>query len=322
MYRLHLPVLFYVFLSMQILCFAGENGAENNPTIYFMPIVSYKMISFENITFHNPTGGIAITRLNPTSTNLFSVAAMYAAAITEGVQNNYPNMYHNVVLSFNGKIGRHSLLGTFGANTDKPFYGGLNTVNAFGGYTYDLINGPHFSMNLGGYLMFRDIGINLPDGTPWLFWPLPFLALKWDYEWIDVSFLPGITITIADGKPFSFTISKKSDDFDTAFWHHYFRNNNPAAEIFGIGIGLKNTTSKVTTAEGNIYGINYYALYGGIRIFRLIEINGGWAFNGKEKYDRIKWDDIVETYGASDELDYNTGIGNGFFFSISARFII
>ncbi|MDR1072629.1 MAG: hypothetical protein LBL45_02995 [Treponema sp.] len=187
--------------------------------------------------------------MNPVSKDLFSVTAMYSASIIDGVENDYPDTYHNIVLSFNGKMDRHSFLEAIIANTDKPFYGGLHTFNAFAGYTYDLINGPHFSMDAGAYVIFMDIGVNFPNGTPWLIWPLPNVTLKWDYEWIDVIVLPGIALTIADGKPVSFTISKKSNDFDMSLWYHYFRNKTSLAEIFGVGIGLKNTTSKVNTID-------------------------------------------------------------------------
>jgi hypothetical protein len=314
---LSLLILFACLFSTQTACFADENSLAT----YVNPIFSYKTTSFENITFHNPTGGLSVIRMNPVSKDLFSVTAMYSATVIDGVEHNYPDIYHNIVLSLNGKTARHSFLGAVAANTDKPFYGGLHTFNVFAGYTYDLINGPHFSMDLGAYLIFMDIGVNLPDEMPWLMWPLPSIALKWDYEWIDVGIFPGIKLTIADGKPVSFTISKKSDDFDMSLWYHYFKNKTSLTEIFGIGIGLKNTTSEVNTADGNIYGINYYALYGSLRIFKLIELNGGWAFNGKEKYGKMSWDNLFEMYGYSDEMDYNTGIGNGFFFTISARFI-
>jgi hypothetical protein len=319
MYRLYRLLFLLCLLCVAFFCFADETPETDKPKIFFQPILSYKIISFENITFHNPTGGLSVGRFNPASKNLFSVATMYGLTLTEGIQNKYPDIYHNIILSFNGKTGRHSFLGAFTANTDKPLYGGLHTFNAFAGYTYNLIQRPHFSMVLGGYLMFMDIGVALPNGTAWLFWTLPFLSLKWDYEWIDVSLLPGITITIADGKPLSFAVSKKTGDFDAAFWYHYFRNKNPSAELFGIGIGLKNATSEVKTAAGDIYGINYYALYAGIRIFKMIEVNGGWTFNGKEKYDQVHWGSIFETYGHSDEFDYQTEIGNGFFFSVSVK---
>jgi hypothetical protein len=271
--------------------------------------------------FHNPTGGISVTRLNPATKNLFSATAMYSATIVDGIENNYPSLYHSIVLSLNGKAGRHTGFGAITANTDEPFYGGIHTFNAFAGYTYDLIKGTHFSMNLGAYLIFMDINVKLPDGTPWLVWPLPAIALKWDYEWIDVSVFPGIGITIADGKPVSFTMTKKSDDFDLSLWYHYYGKRQSRVELFGIGAGIKNATSEVKTAAGDIYGINYYALYGTIRIFRLLELHGGWAFNGKERYGKINWDNLFEMYGYSDELDYKTEIGNGFFFTISARFI-
>jgi hypothetical protein len=310
--------LFFICLfSVKFACFADEI----NFATFFNPVISYKITSFDDVVFHNPTGGLSVTRINPATKNVFSTTAMYSATIADGIENNYPSLYHSIVLSFNGKAGRHTGFGAITANTDEPFYGGLHTFNAFAGYTYDLINGPHFSMDLGAYLIFMDINVNLPDGTPWLIWPLPGIALRWDYEWIDIGVFPGVKITIADGKPVSFTMYKKSNDFDLSLWRHYYGKRQSRLEVLGIGAGLKNTTSQVKTAAGDIYGINYYALYGSLRILRLLEFHGGWTFNGKERYGKINWDNLFEMYGYSDELEYKTEIGNGFFFTISARFI-
>jgi hypothetical protein len=246
---------------------------------------------------------------------------MYSATIAKGIKNNYPGLYHSIVLALNGKAGRHTFLGALAANTDEPFFGGLHTFNVFAGYTYDLIKGPHFSMDLGAYLIFMDINVTFPNGAPWLIWPLPGIALKWDYEWIDVGVFPGIEITIADGKPVSFTMYKKSNDFDMSLWYHYYGRQHSRVELFGLVAGLKNAISQVKTAAGDIYGINYYTLYGSLRVFRLLEFQGGWTFNGRERYGKINWDNLFEMYGYSDELEYKTEIGDGFFFTVSARFI-
>jgi hypothetical protein len=40
---------------------------------------------------------------------------------------------------------------------------------------------------------------------------------------------------------------------------------------------------------GGKYGMNYDAIYGSLRLFRFIEIRGGWAINGKEGCDEVNW---------------------------------
>jgi hypothetical protein len=315
--RFFLLLFFICLFNVQFVCFADEI----NPSAFFTPMLSYETVSFDGIVFHNPMGGLSFTRVNSATKNLFSVTAMYSATIADGIENNYPSLYHSIALAFNGKAGRHTGLGAVTAQTDEPFYGGLHTFNAVAGYTYDLINGAHFSMDLGVYLMFMDINAKLPDGTPWFVWPLPAIALKWDYEWVDISVFPGVKVTIADGKAVSFVVSKRSDDFDLSLWYHYYGNRQSKFEILGIGAGLKNAASQVKTAAGDVYEINYYALYGSLRILKLIELHGGWAFDGKERYGKINWGNLFEMYGYSDELDYKAEIGNGFFFTISARFI-
>jgi hypothetical protein len=52
---------------------------------------------------------------------------------------------------------------------------------------------------------------------------------------------------------------------------------------------------------------------------RLFEISGGWAFNGKDGYEKVNWKTLFESNGYSDDSMYGGNIGNGFFVSISIR---
>jgi hypothetical protein len=317
MYRL---IILLVLFCLGTICFAQENVEENNNSrLIFMPIFSYNLLSFENVKLHTPTAGLSLIKANALSQELFSISAIYNMNIVNGIQSDYKNIYHNVIMSVQEKIKRHSIIGAFIATTDKPLYGGLHTFNGIASYSYDLINGEHFSMDLGGSLIFIDIGINLPDGTPWLIWPLPSVSLQWEYEWVGFNILPGIQLTIAPRKPVSFILSRKSHEFDASLWFSRFMKDRPETEIFGLGIGVKNASSEVVSADGDTYGINYYSVYGSLRILRFFQINGGWAIGGKERYGKKNWENLLENYGYSNDFDYNQSIGNGFFFSVSAR---
>jgi hypothetical protein len=190
-----------------------------------------------------------------------------------------------------------------------------------GGYSYNLVKGAHFSMNLGLRLFVMDIGITMGNDVPWLLWPIPSIGFSWEYEWISFGIIPGARLTLAPKKPICLIAVAGSNEFDVSLWYRSFRNGNPSAEIMGVGVGVKNDTNKVMLADGRQYGVNYYALYGTARLLKLFEISGGWAFNGKEGYGKIEWDSLFESDGYSGGIKYDETIGNGFFIKLSAKMI-
>jgi hypothetical protein len=187
------------------------------------------------------------------------------------------------------------------------------------GYSYDLINGRHFSMDLGGRLVVMDVGLTLDNGMPWLLWPIPSISLSWDYKWINFGIMPGVWMTIAPKFPISLIIKAGSHKYDASLWYRRFRNGNPLAERMGIGVGIKRDSSNVMLSDGGKYGINYDTIYGSLRLFRVIEISGGWVFNGKEGYDEVNWETLFESSGYSNDAMYSGNIGNGYFVSLSVR---
>jgi hypothetical protein len=305
-----------------------ENTVENDkatnvPRIFFMPIVSYTFISFDAIQSHNAIGGLTLYRFDPNERGKsFSASLIYTPQIVTNINHDFPNVYHTAAFSIIQKINRHTINGTFVALTEKPIYGGLHTFMGMAGYSYDLINGPHFSMDLGGRLIFMDIGLTLDNGMPWLLWPIPSINLSWEYKWITFGFIPGARTTIAPNSPISLIGKAGSHKIDLSLWYRFLRNGNPSAEIMGIAIGIKKDSSNVMISDGGKYGINYDAIYGTLRLLRLFEISGGWTFNGKEGYEKNSWETLFESEGYSDNSMYNGNIGNGFFVSVSARMVI
>jgi hypothetical protein len=320
-----------VIITVFLLFFAGslslfsdtaENDAANmsdGTKTFLMPMLSYSFITLGNIQAHTAVGGLTAFRFNPGDRNkFFSASLIYTPQVLLGARN-FPDLYHTAALSLTRKINRHTVDGMFAAMTDKPVYGGLRTLMGMAGYSYDLINGPHFSMDLGGRLMFMDIGLRLDNGMPWLLWPIPSISLSWEYEWISFAFMPGIRMTIAPKFPVSLTFQAGSHKYDASLWYRLFRNGNPAAELLGAGIGIKRDANNVLIADGGKYGINYDAVYVGFRLLRLLEISGGWAFNGKDGYEKVNWEALFESTGYSDDAMYSGNIGSGLFISVSLR---
>ena len=175
-------------------------------------------------------------------------------------------------------------------------------------------------MTLGINLVVMDIGLKFDNGVPWMLWPVPTINVSWEYKWINFSFTPTPNLTIAPQSPFCLTAKAKYPEYDVSFWYRFFKNKNPAAELLGIGIGIKNDTTKLTFANGSSYGINYNALYGTIRLFSLFEASGGWIFNGKEGYEERIYERLIGQSGLN-VSEYTGNIGHGFFISMSARML-
>jgi hypothetical protein len=308
-------VLFFTgFVS--IYCDPIENDNANTPKTFYMPILSYTVISFEDIQVYNAVGGLSLSRFNPNERGkLFSISLIYTPQILNDAPPDFPNLYHTAALSITQKINRHTINGAFTAMTNKPVYGGLRTFMGMAGYSYDLVKGTHFSMDLGVRLMVMDIGLTLDNGMPWLLWPIPSISLSWEYEWIRFGLMPGAWMTIAPKSPLGLNFKTDFNKYDASLWYRYFKNRNPLAEIMGIGIGIKRAASSAMRSDGWRYGINYDTIYGSFRLLQLFEISGGWIFNGQEEYKKINWETLLESNGHSDDGN----VGKGFFVSISVR---
>jgi hypothetical protein len=314
--------VFFSFLRVlsPIYCDTIEGSAASTPRVFYMPMVSYTSITLGDIQAHNVVGGLTLYRFDPNERDkLFSASLVYTPQVVTNINHDFPNLYHTAALTVMQKINRHIFNGTFIGLTEKPVYGGLRTVMGMAGYSYNLIKGSHFSMDLGGRLIFMDIGLKLNNGMSWLLWAIPSISLSWKYEWITFGFIPGVWMTIAPKAPVSFMFQTGSHKYDASLWYRYFKKENPSVEIMGIGVGIKRDSSNVLISDGGRYGINYDAIYGSFRLLRLWEISGGWAFNGREGYEQVNWETLFESAGYSDDSMYSENIGSGFFISVSFR---
>jgi hypothetical protein len=298
-----------------------QNAAANTPKIFYLPMLSYSFISLGDIQAHNALGGLVLYRFNPDERDkLFSISLIYTPQALIDINPDFPNLYHTAALSITQKISRHTINGTFIAMTDKPVYGGLRTFMGMAGYSYDLIKGAHFSMALGIRLVVVDIGLLLDNGMPWLLWPLPSINLSWEYQWVNLSLIPGAKMTIAPKSPVSLIFKADANKYDASLWYRHFKEDgSPSTENMGIGIGIKRDSINGIRSDGWKYGISYNAVYGTFRILRFFEISGGWAFNGEEGYERVNWETLLESAGYSGNSMYSGNIGHGFFISTSIR---
>jgi len=298
----------------------GNQNNNNQKKIYAMPSLSYNYISFDNYRLHDASGKLTLLQINPAEKgNMSSVTLGYSPQIAAKIDYDFPDLYHNASLSVMHKIDRHIMTGSFSAITEKPLYGGSHTFMGMAGYLYNSVKGERFSMNLGATLLLMDIGVTMNNGTPWLVWPFPMISLSWDYEWISFGVMPGVRMTIGPKFPISIVAKTVTGGYDAALWLRYFKNKDPSKELLGIAAGFKKETSNVTISDGGKYGVNYYAFYGSLRLFRFFETSGGWAFNGRDEYEKITGDSLLRFVGISKDSTYSTDVGGGYFFSISFK---
>ena len=293
---------------------------DSKDRILFLPGLSYNFVTFDNVTIHDSSASLTILRFNPEEKNkMLAISLMYNPDILTHDSSDYPSLYHGAALSIMQKKDRHLFNIAFMPMTDKPLYGGSHSSMGAAAYSYNLIKGNHFSMDLGAGLLFLDIDVKLNNGMPWMLWPLPMFSFSWEYEWFTFDFLPGSKLVIAPKKPISLIFTSNSNEYDASLWYKHFKDKNPSKEIMGIGFGVKNNTNNVIMAGGERYGIAYNALYGAVRVFKLLEVKGGWAFNGKEGDYRMNWNTLFNAAGYSGRYMYDRRIGNGYFVSFSAR---
>jgi len=298
----------------------GNQNNNNQQKILLLPSSSYNYISFDNYRLHDISGRLTLLQFNPAEKGkISSITLGYSPQIAAKIDYDFPNLFHNVSLSIMHKINRHIITGSFGAITEKPLYGGSHTFMGMAGYLYNPVKGEHFSMNVGVTLLLMDIGVRMDNGRPWLLWPFPMINLSWDYEWINIGIMPGFKLTIGPKFPVSIVAKTVTDGYDAALWFRYFKDKDPSHELLGMAFGFKNETSNVIISDGGKYGVNYYSVYGSLRLLKYFEASGGWAFNGKEGYEKISRDTIVGFTGFSKESVYKTDVGSGYFLSISFK---
>ncbi|MCL2519988.1 MAG: hypothetical protein FWE37_03145 [Spirochaetaceae bacterium] len=324
-----LPVLFLFFIlsGVKVNGQAAGNSTEEELTeeaatarTIFVPSFSYGQTSFDDVQKRNLQLGLTVSRFNLADRNRFLLFSFfYNPTFVEGLVDNYPERYHNGGMAFMTRFNRHTFNAAFFAQTDKPIYNGINTLIATAGYSNNVVNGQHFLLNIGLNLVLADVGVKLPNDMAWLLWPIPMVEAGWEYRWVRVrlSLLQRLVhLTVAPQSLWSLTANLRYPNYDITLWYRYLRNSRPAAELLGIGLGFKDETSRVTAGDGRWYGINYTSIYGVIRLFQLVEIHSGWVFNGRAGYN----DSGLNIANAVNiRQNYDINIGQGFFFTISAR---
>jgi len=286
-----------------------------------MPVPSYRYISFDTFKIHSPSLGFTLIQTDPEQSDKFFTSTIsYTSHIATEIDNEYPDLYHSAIFSFRKIDGRHNISGNFNAFTDEPLYGGTRTFTSMFGYTTQIIKREHFSMGLGGSIMIMHMGPTVGDGVPWMVWPMPMFNFVWEYDWFTCTIIPGARITVGPKYPLTLVLRFHTIlEYDGSLWYRIFKDGDYNSELAGFGAGFKRDLTRMMISDGGRYGIDHYAIYGSIRLFRLIELNGGWNFNGREKYNKLEIADMFRMFGYSANRGYKENVGNGYYVSLSVR---
>lgn len=263
----------------------------------------YELLALDALTVHRPGGGALVLSGDDTFVGLYSRPVFSGDLIFD-----HPDAYHAIDLLYDGRDGRRQLVLLFKSESDRPVAGGWETFQAATVFGYEVVVRPRVSLVLGGGLALSDYGIELEDGTVWPLIPVPFVRATWRSELLEASFDfvtgPNLNLTLAPERRTRLSADLRIDQFrdvrdlifEVALSHRF------------LSVGLKNDTfgfvpgdPDVRSAETSPVEVHYLAAFGALD-FGVLQLSGGYAFEGRQRY------------GESTTADW----GDGYFLSVQA----
>jgi hypothetical protein len=297
----------FVLLLGSGFCFAEEAGKDRD--IFFLPLASYDYVNVENQSLHIPGIGFAVMKGVEDIPfdevhQQFLLTAMYRPFFLGEASHSLPGVYHGIDFLFDGRWERHQFLLISKASSDKPFAGGLQTVQAGLGWGYEILRYSNFSFILGAAIGVSDFGIDLPNGDPLPVFPLPLVRLKLKTEWLAVSFDfltgPNLDFTIMPERKIRFTANMRMDNYrntndligEAVMWYRPFAaehsdgTSSSLGDFAGIGLGVKNESFAFDLSGGRdkTFEQQYTAVFG-IADISVLQISGGYIFDSRELYN-------------------------------------
>jgi hypothetical protein len=305
-------------VSIAAFSFSGDEGVR------LIPLLNYEFVSLENQKIHAPGGGLILLNGDqepPLSDkyNNVMIGLFYRPYILQEVLPGYSELYNDIDFIVERKTGSHLIQGIFSTFSDKPVYGGLQTIYTGIGYGYELARKEKLNLTLGLALGFGDFGVNLPNGSIWPLLPMPIIRFNFNSSIINLALdFPEFRLVLLPESKVRMTgavhldIYKFHDIHDFKFngilWYRFFDKNFVAGDFLGIGIGVQNTgqnngTDFILGEKNKKYDINYYSVFGVVDA-GLLKISGGYIFYGREVYDAV----------------YSRPTGGGFFVKVEALY--
>jgi hypothetical protein len=288
--------LVYVLVFIPLLGFT-EDKEDTDYSI--IPMATYEFISMDGQQYHVPGGGLVFMKGDqdpPVEEDRRSlmIAAFYQSYLLKENQEGYQNLYHHITAMAEGKIKRHQILGLFRSPSDKPVYGGLQTLQAALGYGYELVRNNSLSLTLGAAVGISEFDIGGSITVP--VFPFPLVRFGFTSSWINISFdfltTPALDIVLAPESrirmngSFQMVYYRDIQDllFDCTLWYRFFTKEYAMGDFAGVGLGVKNSGEDFKPGEkGKIYEMGYYSVFGIIDL-SFLELSGGYIFSSRERY--------------------------------------
>jgi hypothetical protein len=290
-----ITALFLAAFVISIPAFAEIRDAENQ--VSFIPLASYNYIRLNEQTAHSPNFGFGFMAGdygNPYTgihRSFFAVSLYQPAFFTNGVADS---AYHQIDVLLDGRIERHNFFGLFHSASDRPVEGGLHTFYAGAAYGYEIIRRDAVSFIVGVTLTIGDFGIDMSNGDPFPVFPMPYIRLGFDTQWLDMSFDyllgPNMKFAIAPESRISFTADMHMDHYRSiedligawTLWYRLFAKDSKLGDAAGIGIGVKNSTFDFYLAAGrdNTFEMQTSAVFTCLD-FTVLRIEGGYVFDSR-----------------------------------------
>ncbi|MDR2662262.1 MAG: hypothetical protein LBC31_04620 [Treponema sp.] len=299
--------------------YGQEREKKTDPFVFFLP-VGYDLLVLEEQTLHSPVGGAGFLvgeqdlPFDRIERRLMGLAAYQSFIFTREPFPGSPKTLHQIGGVFDARVKRHQILALFGANSDKPLFGGINTFQFAAGYGYEIVRRPRVSLILGAMLGVKDFGITLPSGDPWLLVPLPLIRFGVDSRWFASSFDfiagPGFNFTLGPKERIRFTGNmsmetyRSIEDINCEFtvWYRLFKPDHKLGDFAGIGAGFKHGTTNFDLSseiKAETFGLRRTSVFAVIDL-SFLKIQGGWVIDSHYLLEGEK-----------------TGVpGKGFFFSV------
>lgn len=248
-------------------------------------LANYELLTLEEQTVHRAGGGAVVLRGDDTIVGLYSRSRFSRDRVFD-----HPAVYDAVDLVYDGRSDRRQVLLMFKSESDRPVAGGWATFQAASVFGYEVVARPRVSLVVGAGLALGDFGIELEPGTVWPLIPVPFARATFQSRLVSASFDfitgPNLNLTLAPERPTQLSADLRIDQyrdardliFEVAVSHRF------------VAVGLKNDTLGFVPGnpdrrsdETSPVEVHYLAAFGTLD-FGILQLNGGYAFAGRQRY--------------------------------------
>ena len=268
----------------------------------WVPMLGYEMLSLDSEDMYSISAGGVVAG------ETLSFVGLYTRSVFDAnPAPAYSDAFHGIELLLDMDRNRHQAVGLFKSESDRPVSGGLDTFQAAAVYGYEIVSGSRVNLAVGGGLGVSDFGLDSPVI------PVPFVRLKYRSPLLEAGFDfitgPSLAFTLFPQQRIRFNGDLRIDEFrdvrdlifEASLGYRFFDSESPAGDFAGFDLGVKSDVLSFVSADHDqAYELHYYGAFARLDL-TFMELTGGYAFEGRER-----WED-----------DSTADTGDGYFISLS-----